>query len=98
VCAEGKLTTEEKTNKFLISTDHKERTVWHVAANCNKLFFREFMLIGFMLIITEDIYIKLLLATDRKVRAVWQVLTERHYVEISEKLRSGLNRNIQQGR
>jgi len=35
---EEKLTSEEKSNKFLITTDNKERTVWHVAANCNKLF------------------------------------------------------------
>jgi len=36
--AEEKLTSEEKCNKLLITTDHKERTVWHVAANCNILF------------------------------------------------------------
>jgi len=35
---QGKLTTEEKYNKFLIITDHKERAIWYVAANCNKLF------------------------------------------------------------
>jgi len=37
--AKENLTTQEKSNKFLITTDHKERTVWHVAANCNKLLF-----------------------------------------------------------
>ena len=61
-----------------------------MAANCNKLFFREFILVGFRLRIAEVIYSKLLLATDRKFRTVWQVVTERQQVEISEKLRSGL--------
>jgi hypothetical protein len=37
--AKKRLTTEEKSNKFLKSTDHKESAVWHVAANCNRLFF-----------------------------------------------------------
>jgi len=36
--AEEKLTSGEKYNNFFITTDHKERTVWHVAPNCNKLF------------------------------------------------------------
>jgi len=35
--AQEKLTTEEKSNKILISTDHKETTVRHVAAN-HKMF------------------------------------------------------------
>jgi len=38
----------------------------------------------------QEIYNKLLLATDRKNRTVWQVVTERQQVELSEKLRSGL--------
>ena len=36
--AQKELTSEEKCIKILIATDHKERTVWHVAANCNNLF------------------------------------------------------------
>jgi hypothetical protein len=56
VGAKKRITADKKSNKFLISTDHKERTVWHVAANCKKLFFREFMLIGFMLRIAQAIY------------------------------------------
>jgi len=92
--AQETLTTEGKSNKFLISTDHKERAVWHVAANCNnQFFFREFMLVGFWLRITEAIYNKFLLATELKDKTVWQVVTERHQVELSEKLRSRLEIN-----
>ena len=36
--AQERQTKEEKSNKFVILTDYKERAVWHVAANCDKLF------------------------------------------------------------
>jgi hypothetical protein len=56
-------------------------------------YFRQFMLVGFMSGITEPIYNKFLLATELKYRTVWQVVTERHQVELSEKLRSRLEIN-----
>jgi hypothetical protein len=62
--AKGKITTQEINNKCLIATDHKVRTVWHVAANCNNLFLREFIEWAKNLRITEEIYNKFLLARD----------------------------------
>ena len=79
-----------ESNKFLKSTDHKESAVWHVAAIRNGLFFIEFMLVGFRLRITEPIYNKFLLDTELKYKTVWQIVTERHQVELSEKLHSRL--------
>jgi len=51
------------------------------------------MLVGFMSGITEPIYNKFLLDTELKYKTVWQIVTERHQVELSEKLRSRLEIN-----
>jgi hypothetical protein len=34
--AKEKLTTEEINNKFLLTTDNKGRTIWHMAAKWGK--------------------------------------------------------------
>jgi aminoglycoside N3'-acetyltransferase len=84
--AKEKLTTERIRNKLLLATDHKGRTVFHLAEEGNALqILQEIMKWTKEKLTTEEIN-KLLLATDHKGRTVFHLAEETYKLQILQEM------------